>query len=211
MTVIGRSRLWSSAFLIFEKRFNANTRIFYLSQKWNCFIFRKVIIDQGLDEPRAICVHPARGSIFWTDWGGKARIEKSFMDGSSRKVRCVCEIEVGTARKNRIFCGIAENLKSCLTNKFSLFYCKVLLFQVLVKKNLQWPNGLTIDYKHSKIFWVDAHHDINRIETCDLTGRKRRIVISSVPHGFAITYVSSLSWRLLPFHTVMIVIAEHLL
>ncbi len=41
-----------------------------------------------------------------------------------------------------------------------------------------------------RIFWVDAHLD--RIESCDLNGKLRQILISPVSHPFALTQV--------PFH-----------
>ncbi|VDN01460.1 unnamed protein product [Thelazia callipaeda] len=56
---------------------------------------RKVIIEGNLSNPRAIVVHPAKGYIFFADWIDsstitttitKAKIERSKMDGSERKV-----------------------------------------------------------------------------------------------------------------------------
>uniref|UniRef100_A0A8D0DF55 LDL receptor related protein 1 n=1 Tax=Sander lucioperca TaxID=283035 RepID=A0A8D0DF55_SANLU len=48
--------------------------------------FRYVVISQGLDKPRAITVHPAKGYLFWTEWGQYPRIERSRLDGSQRAV-----------------------------------------------------------------------------------------------------------------------------
>lgn len=31
-------------------------------------------------------VYPKRGFLFWSDWGPPGRIERSYMDGSDRKV-----------------------------------------------------------------------------------------------------------------------------
>lgn len=50
-------------------------------------LIRKTVINESLDEPRAIAVHPALGIMFWTDWGEIGKIEKSFLDGSGREVR----------------------------------------------------------------------------------------------------------------------------
>lgn len=46
--------------------------------------FRRVIISQDLDSPRAIAVHHKSGHIVWADWGAQARIERADMDGSRR-------------------------------------------------------------------------------------------------------------------------------
>ncbi|ESO92872.1 hypothetical protein LOTGIDRAFT_162349 [Lottia gigantea] len=46
---------------------------------------RAVLIDEGLDEPRAIVVLPMEGTMFWTDWGFEAKIEMAQMDGSNKQ------------------------------------------------------------------------------------------------------------------------------
>uniref|UniRef100_A0A3B1J6C8 Low density lipoprotein receptor-related protein 4 n=1 Tax=Astyanax mexicanus TaxID=7994 RepID=A0A3B1J6C8_ASTMX len=100
---------------------------------------RKVLVNNSLDEPRAIAVFPSK-FLFWTDWGHIAKIERAHLDGSDRKV--------------------------------------------LINTDLGWPNGLTLDYD-TRIFWVDAHLD--RIESSDLSGQLRQILVSPVSHPFALT------------------------
>jgi low-density lipoprotein receptor-related protein 1 (alpha-2-macroglobulin receptor) len=45
---------------------------------------RKVLVRTGLDEPRAIAVHPYKGLLFYTDWGDEAHIGRLGMEGSNR-------------------------------------------------------------------------------------------------------------------------------
>ena len=33
--------------------------------------FRKILVQTGLQEPRALVVHPARGYLFYSDWGDR--------------------------------------------------------------------------------------------------------------------------------------------
>ena len=47
-------------------------------------LYRRVLIDSGLQEPRAIAVHPFHGYLFYTDWGDDAHIGRIGMDGSER-------------------------------------------------------------------------------------------------------------------------------
>ncbi|XP_022326935.2 low-density lipoprotein receptor-related protein 4-like isoform X2 [Crassostrea virginica] len=48
--------------------------------------YRKVLIWDNMEKPRAIVAHPRVGMIFWTDWGQVPKIERSYMDGSGRSV-----------------------------------------------------------------------------------------------------------------------------
>ncbi len=46
--------------------------------------------------------------------------------------------------------------------------------KVLINDNLNFVNGLTIDYKNDRIYWVDAAFD--KIETSTLDGDDRKKV-----------------------------------
>ena len=48
--------------------------------------FRKVLIHQDLDSPRAIAVDHKSGHMVWTDWGSEVRIERADMDGGHRAI-----------------------------------------------------------------------------------------------------------------------------
>lgn len=45
--------------------------------------------------------------------------------------------------------------------------------QVFVDSELQWPNGLTVDYLTRKLYWCDAYLD--KIERIHLDGSKREV------------------------------------
>lgn len=46
---------------------------------------RKVIVSQNVNDPRSLAIHPARGYLFFSDWGRPQHIERCFLDGSGRK------------------------------------------------------------------------------------------------------------------------------
>ena len=48
--------------------------------------FRRVLIRENLQEPRAIVVDPFEGYIYWTDWGENPYIGKAGMDGSEPRM-----------------------------------------------------------------------------------------------------------------------------
>ena len=37
-------------------------------------LYRKVLVKENLQEPRALAVHPYRGWLFYSDWGDNAHI-----------------------------------------------------------------------------------------------------------------------------------------
>ncbi|XP_038048392.1 low-density lipoprotein receptor-related protein 4-like isoform X2 [Patiria miniata] len=43
----------------------------------------KVLINEGLDEPRAIAVDPREGYMYWSDWGKEPHIGRADLDGQS--------------------------------------------------------------------------------------------------------------------------------
>ena len=48
----------------------------------------------------------------------------------------------------------------------------------IVRHNLAWPNGLTIDYVLDQLYWVDARMDM--IQSADFSGSKRSVHTSMV-------------------------------
>ncbi|KAL3266297.1 hypothetical protein HHI36_010477 [Cryptolaemus montrouzieri] len=60
---------------------------------------------------------------------------------------------------------------------------------VLVKKDLQWPNGLAIDRPANRLYWNDGK--LNNIESCDLNGQDRRLILKDVPHPYGLVIVGN--------------------
>lgn len=66
--------------------------------------------------------------------------------------------------------------------------------QKLITENVQWPNGLALDWPNSRIYWVDAKHAI--IESARTDGSDRRVVLNSRlkhPYGLAV-FENRLYW-----------------
>jgi len=42
-----------------------------------------------------------------------------------------------------------------------------------VDKSIQWPNGLSMDYRSGLIYWCDAYTD--RIESVSITNKENRV------------------------------------
>ena len=67
--------------------------------------------------------------------------------------------------------------------------------RAIVKENLVWPKGLTIDQTTNRLFWADAKLD--KIEVSDLNGKNRQLILSSAadihPYGLTL-YENVLYW-----------------
>lgn len=48
--------------------------------------FRRILINKGLQEPRAIVLDPYKRYLYWTDWGDNPHIGKAGMDGTNSKI-----------------------------------------------------------------------------------------------------------------------------
>ena len=57
--------------------------------------YRKILVSDGLEEPRAIVVHPYRGWLFYTDWSQQAHIGRIGMDGSQPTPRHIVTKNLG--------------------------------------------------------------------------------------------------------------------
>nr|CAB3263487.1 prolow-density lipoprotein receptor-related protein 1-like [Phallusia mammillata] len=60
-----------------------------------------------------------------------------------------------------------------------------------VVTGLGWPNGLTIDYEHDKVFWCDAKTDL--IQSSDLNGNNIKTVVTTTQRrAYGLTYLNGI-------------------
>ena len=71
--------------------------------------------------------------------------------------------------------------------------------RVIIRRNIHWPNGLTIDYSAQKIYWTDA--SLFYIDKANYDGSDRQSILRSAPiqcsleHPFALAlYADKLYW-----------------
>lgn len=63
--------------------------------------------------------------------------------------------------------------------------------KVLVDYELQWPNGIALDYHNRHLYWVDAGTD--KIEYYDLSKKTRnRLPKAGSPHAFGISILGEM-------------------
>uniref|UniRef100_A0A665TXT7 Low-density lipoprotein receptor-related protein 4 n=1 Tax=Echeneis naucrates TaxID=173247 RepID=A0A665TXT7_ECHNA len=144
----------------------------------------ETVISQGLKTTDGLAVDWVARNMYWTDTG-RNTIEVARLDGTSRKVLVNNSLDEPRAiavfpSKGFLFWTdwghIAKIERAHLDGSDR---------KVLINTDLGWPNGLTLDYDTRRIFWVDAHLD--RIESSDLNGKLRQVLVSPVSHPFALT------------------------
>ncbi|XP_061237314.1 low-density lipoprotein receptor-related protein 4 isoform X3 [Bos javanicus] len=144
----------------------------------------ETVIGRGLKTTDGLAVDWVARNLYWTDTG-RNTIEASRLDGSCRKVLINNSLDEPRAiavfpRKGYLFWTdwghIAKIERANLDGSER---------KVLINTDLGWPNGLTLDYDTRRIYWVDAHLD--RIESADLSGKLRQVLVSHVSHPFALT------------------------
>ncbi|XP_077784699.1 low-density lipoprotein receptor-related protein 4 isoform X1 [Podarcis muralis] len=144
----------------------------------------ETVIGQGLKTTDGLAVDWVARNLYWTDTG-RNTIEVARLDGSCRKVLINNNLDEPRAiavfpRKGYLFWTdwgqVAKIERANLDGSER---------KILINTDLGWPNGLTLDYDTRRIYWVDAHLD--RIESADLNGKLRQVLVSQVSHPFALT------------------------
>ncbi|XP_042234557.1 low-density lipoprotein receptor-related protein 4-like [Homarus americanus] len=154
---------------------------------------QKVIIKTLLMEPRAIAVFPSEGLLFWTDWGNMSKIERSYLDGTERKV--LLDVDIGWPngltidyKMRRIFWNDAkgDTIGSSDLDGEN---------RVMLVQQVPHPFGLTLLGNH--IYWTDWQ--TLTIERADkTTGNNRKVIrsgIAGIMEIKAVTRASQRGWN----------------
>ncbi|XP_045489131.1 low-density lipoprotein receptor-related protein 4 isoform X2 [Pieris rapae] len=143
------------------------------------------VIRWGLETPSGVAVDWIHDLLFWTD-SGTRRVEVATLNGLQRAVLAASDLDKPRA--------IAVHPGDALVfwtdwgphPKIERADMDGSRRKSVIVDEIFWPNGLTIDYTESKIYWADAKHHV--IEKASFDGRDRkRITSKGVPHPFALT------------------------
>eukprot|EP00095_Tigriopus_kingsejongensis_P004525 maker-scaffold532_size145644-snap-gene-0.29 protein:Tk04525 transcript:maker-scaffold532_size145644-snap-gene-0.29-mRNA-1 annotation:"low-density lipoprotein receptor-related protein 6 isoform x1" len=154
------------------------------------------VITSGIRHPDGVAVDWVARNVYWTDNAKEhiAYIGVAKLDGSSQRTL--------------IWHGLDEPRAIVLDpTRGWLFwsdwgedpgihraYMDGTHREAIVKKEISWPNGITLDIPEEKIYWCDAKEDRIDVANYDGTGR-RTIVKNMLPHPFGLTLLGdSLYW-----------------
>ncbi|MBN3278517.1 LRP6 protein, partial [Polyodon spathula] len=137
---------------------------------------RKVLFWQDMDQPRAITLDPARGYMYWTDWGEVPKIERAGMDGTSRSI----VIDSNIYWPNGLTLDYAEQKLYWADAKFNFIHRSSLdgkSREPVVEGSLPHPFALTL-YDET-LYWTDWN--THSIHSCNkITGDKRQEVHTNI-------------------------------
>lgn len=141
-----------------------------------------VITNEILD-PDGITIDWISRNIYWTD-AGTDRIEVARLE---KHYRCVIIAKdlvdprgIAVASELGWLFWSDWNEKKPKVERSNLDGSERIL---IIKDDLGWPNGITLDVINMKIYWCDAKSD--KIEYANMDGSDRRqLITDSVPHVF---------------------------
>ncbi|XP_068085893.1 low-density lipoprotein receptor-related protein 4 [Anabrus simplex] len=148
----------------------------------------ETVIFDGLETADGIVVDSTGRKIYWTD-AGRNSIEVAELYGHNRKVLVWSELESPRAITLHYTLGLMYWSDWGKNARIEQADMDGKNRRTLIADELGWPNGLAIDRPAGRIYWNDAK--INTIESSDLAGRDRRVVISDVPHPYGLVIVGN--------------------
>lgn len=147
------------------------------------------VVSNGLDKPEGLAIDWYTEKIYWTD-GETDRIEVATLNGKHQKVLFWSDLDQPRAialipgKRLMIWSDWGENPKIERASMDGDPASRM----VLVKDNIFWPNGLTVDLQNNLIYWVDGHYLF--LDVMNLDGSHRRTVVKNVPYPYSITMLS---------------------
>lgn len=153
------------------------------------------IITTGLLSPDGLACDWLGKKLYWTD-SDTNRIEVSNLDGSYRKVlfwkdldqpRAIALVPMDGLMFWTDWGEMPKIERASMNGNHSTR-------KIIVKENIFWPNGLTIDYETKRIYWADAK--LKFISGMDFDGHSRKVIVNrDLPHPFSLTlYHDRLYW-----------------
>ncbi|KAK7073342.1 Low-density lipoprotein receptor-related protein 6 [Halocaridina rubra] len=141
------------------------------------------VIEFGLEYPEGMAVDWLARNIYWTDMGNN-RIEVARLDGTSRRV--LLWENVASPRSLALDPGQGFMYWSEWSDKPIISRAHLDASEpIAVVSKMGRANGLTIDFKDSRLFWTDI--DNMRIESSDLDGHSRKVIVGNLPQPYGLT------------------------
>nr|XP_049697020.1 low-density lipoprotein receptor-related protein 6 [Helicoverpa armigera] len=163
------------------------------------------IVSEGLITPTGIAIDWYTDKIYWTD-GETNKIEVISIEQRYRKVLFWSEVDLARAiavvpKEGLMFWtdwGEVPKIERAGMNGDPASR------KIIVKENIFWPNGITIDYDNNLIYWVDAK--LHFVDVIDFNGEKRKSVVKeNLVYPYALAFFNYklywTDWKTWSIHT----------
>lgn len=148
------------------------------------------VVSAGLDKPDGLAIDWYTEKIYWTD-GETDRIEVASIFGKHQKVLFWSDLDqpraiaLIPAKRLMIWSDWGETPKIERASMDGDPSTRM----ILVKDNIFWPNGLTVDLENNLIYWVDGHYHF--LDVMNLDGSNRRTILKDVLYPYSVTLLKS--------------------
>ena len=144
--------------------------------------FRRILIHEGLQEPRALAVDPLHGYLYWSDWGDRPHIGRAALDGSGQMLLITEDLGWPNALTiafdtNELFFGDAREDYVAVCNLDGTRVRKVLSRATNPGARLHHIFALSVfeDY----LYWTDW--ETKSIERCHrYTGEEEETILTAI-------------------------------
>nr|XP_045620165.1 low-density lipoprotein receptor-related protein 6-like [Procambarus clarkii] len=153
------------------------------------------VIELGLSFPEGMAVDWLARNIYWADMGNN-RIEVARLNGTSRRV--LLWQNIASPKSLALDPGQGYMYWSEWGDEPSISHAHLDASQPSpIVTKMGRANGLTIDFKDSRLYWTDIDNFL--IESSDLNGRNREVVVRDLPQPYGLTlyedYVYWADWK----------------
>lgn len=163
-----------------------------LMDKAHNFSHHETVIGNEIQAPDGIAVDWVHANLYWTD-SAIGTISVADTAGSRRKTL----YREGLAKPRDI---VVDPTKGFMywtdwgsPAKIEKGGLNGVVRQTLVNSEIEWPNGITLDLTHQRLYWVDSK--LHTLSSIDVTGENRRMVIADkhfLSHPFGLTIFEDL-------------------
>ncbi|XP_075715127.1 low-density lipoprotein receptor [Rhinoderma darwinii] len=163
-----------------------------LMDKAHNFSHHETVIGNEIQAPDGIAVDWVHANLYWTD-SAIGTISVANTAGSKRKTL----FREGLAKPRDI---VVDPTKGFMywtdwgsPAKIEKGGLNGVARQTLVNRDIEWPNGITLDLIHQRLYWVDSK--LHSLSSIDVTGGNRRMVIADehyLSHPFGLTIFEEL-------------------
>ncbi|CAH1640882.1 unnamed protein product [Spodoptera littoralis] len=164
----------------------------------------EAVVRQGLSTAEGLAVDWVAGNLYWVE-SSLHQIEVARLDGQYRRTLLAGDMDSPRAiaadpRDGYLFWSDWEQAAPRIERASLAGRARRVLVRADVLGDGAWPNGISLDYRARRVYWVDARSD--SIHCADYEGADHRVVLRAHPalsHPFAVVvfeaHVYWTDWR----------------